>query len=58
MDIRNVSRTTRSVTPTDGPPFSVAPDETVEVPEALGKSLIQQPRNWQKVVETAPQEKE
>jgi hypothetical protein len=56
MKVRNVSGVARGVTPAGAPEFEVDVDETVDVDDVLGKSLCEQPANWQQVSKTTTKE--
>lgn len=58
MRVRNVSGVARGVTPPYSAHFVADVDETVEVDDGLGKSLLEQPSNWQPVREATNNNKD
>lgn len=48
MQIKNISGADRHVDPKDAEPFFAAANEVVEVPDAVGKSLLEQSDIWAK----------
>ena len=46
MLIRNLRGRTVVVSDPDFPPFTFGPDETVEVPDKLGRKLAEQTDRW------------
>ena len=56
MKIRNISARDLEVTPDDGPPFSVAAGETVDVADELGQRMSEQADNWKPTTTTKTKE--
>lgn len=46
MKIRNLRHTTVVVADPEFPPVTFGPDETVEVPDALGRKMAEQTDRW------------
>lgn len=49
MLIRNLRSTTVVVSDPDFPPVTFGPDETVEVPDVLGRKMAEQSDRWMPV---------
>lgn len=54
MRVKNVSGRARELDDVDGRPLVAEVDEEIEVSDALGASLLEQPRNWAPVEEPDP----
>lgn len=51
MKIKNMRATTVVVSDPDHPPVTFGPDETVDVPDVLGRKLAEQHDRWKPVAD-------